>query len=73
MRWVSPYLLVGTAREADQLGDLFSDDPNDVAAHIRELRQAMVVPTVDIAAEVLRVLGYDEDWIEAHVLSDWEE
>ena len=69
-RWVSPLLSAGTPEHARQLGDVYCDDAHQVALGMRHGRLAYVVPTVEVAADVLRLLGYDEAWITVHVLSD---
>lgn len=72
MRWVSPLLRVGTPVEAHQLGDIYTEDPQHAKLSIRSFGVPVMVPTVEMAAEVLSLLGYDQEWID-HVLSDWKD
>ncbi len=76
MKWVSPLLTIGTPDEAHVLGDQYSDDPPEVAYLMRMERRAMVVPTPELAAEVLRLLGYrgeeSEQWFADHIFADWQ-
>lgn len=65
MRDLTPSLKIGTAEEAERatFAVIFLDDPDEAAVVIGAGGTAMV-PTEEIAVEVLRLLGTDEQQID---------
>lgn len=72
MRWVTPRLMIGTERDANTL-DYPYLDALDAALGILDDDRAggVVVPTCEMAEAVLRHLGADDEWIKAHLHTDW--
>lgn len=72
MRDLTPNLLIGTPEEADQatFGVIFVKDPNEVAVLIGAGACTMV-PTEEIAVEVLRLLGTEPEQIGYLINGPW--
>jgi hypothetical protein len=71
VRWVTPLLLVGTSDEARQMGDAYVATSGEAISHM-SASQAVVVPTREMAAEVIRHFGATEEWVQAHVIDEWK-
>jgi hypothetical protein len=72
MRWVTPLMLIGTSEEADRRHEPFITEPEQAITAIK-IGKPVVVSTREVAAAVIRHFGASEDWINRHVMSDWEE
>jgi hypothetical protein len=73
MKWVTPLLMVGTKQDAQHLPGSFVFAPTSgEAISCVSADQACVVPTKEIAADVIRHFGASEEWVESHVMRDWQ-
>lgn len=75
MRWVTPILYIGTLADAKSFQSR-GMDYNAVttareAVALMEQDRGAIVPTREIAADVIRTFGASEEWVESHVMRDW--
>ena len=70
MKWISPMIMAGTQDDADALRFIFVEDPL-IAAHHVESGTPVLVPSSEVAEELLRLLGAPDDWIRHHAPGTW--
>jgi hypothetical protein len=75
VRWVTPLLFTGTEADAEAFQrrdmDFTFASTSEGAILLMSADRGAIVPSREVAGQVVRHFGGSDEWIASHVLADW--